>query len=682
MVSPKLSPYAYADNWSWISQDFREHFRAMQKVFNFVAALAMDIDYDKSWVWGATRTWRKQCQLLNSLFPSGEIQFDIRDSAKDLGIEIHYNKQTKLGSIADRIREGISRCEKLRWIPCDISQKSTIIQTGVWPAALHSADTQIVGDKLWGKLRRAATTALVGNHRNACSYLACTVLSTNIQDPLLYNICQMLRSIRRCAFLFPEFATEITKCAFDFDEKTVYGPAGALKRYLNKIGWHFATHQHLTGPGGFNIDIFNDSPKEIQKTLTSAWSYFVKMQIQHRKGIEHHELDLSLTAKVYRSITRVEQSIIALNLTGGYQTGAVKTVWTDDDDGSCPFRSQPDSRYHRILECPRFNDIRNRHISAIEILSTQRQEWIYLPIARKFQHEELLMVTHNNRRFPNHQEYHIPQPPQDESERLKFFTDGSCMFPTNDKARIAGWAVIQDTSQPNDQFSQIVQNHNCCPDKIPELQCVATGVVTKKQSAARAELSALAFICECVNKRYPENSADFYTDAQYVCNTIETIQQSPCIPLHHKMSNFDIVQKLVNNWNSEKYRVHKVKAHRAITDAKDSDDLWKIMANSCADLAASCAVKSVDAALLQTAREAEDFAKQEQKKLLDVFKFLVDLNVHQMKCLQENQKNNLLHLHSADGSVPCSNLVDNNSGNTDTNLSSFDVATTHLVNWL
>ncbi len=113
---------------------------------------------------------------------------------------------------------------------------STASQTGVWPAALHSADTQMVGDKHWRNLRRASTRALIGSHRNSSSYLACAALSTKIQDPLLYNICQMLRTMRRCAFLFPELAEKIAKFAYHFDEKIVYGPGGAMKKYLAKIG--------------------------------------------------------------------------------------------------------------------------------------------------------------------------------------------------------------------------------------------------------------------------------------------------------------------------------------------------------------------------------------------------------------------------------------------------------------
>ena len=83
-------------------------------------------------------------------------------------------------------------------------------------------------------------------------------------------------------------------------------------------------------------------------------------------------------AKVYGSLPAVQQNILALSLTGGFQTGAIKTIWTEDSDGNCPFCFKPDGRYHRILECKRFEDIRQTHQDAIHILTTKREDWIYL----------------------------------------------------------------------------------------------------------------------------------------------------------------------------------------------------------------------------------------------------------------------------------------------------------------
>ncbi len=55
--------------------------------------------------------------------------------------------QSRLSSAADRILDGIQRCKRLRWMPIEISQKALVIQSSIWPAALHGADSQYLGKK-------------------------------------------------------------------------------------------------------------------------------------------------------------------------------------------------------------------------------------------------------------------------------------------------------------------------------------------------------------------------------------------------------------------------------------------------------------------------------------------------------------------------------------------------------
>ena len=91
-------------------------------------------------------------------------------------------------------------------------------------------------------------------------------------------------------------------------------------------------------------------------------------------------------------------------------------------------------------------------------------------------------------------------------------------------------------------------------------------------------------------------------------------------------------------------------------------------------------IRSRTVTILEATKSAADYAKQESQRLKKVFSFLADLNLQQMKCLQENQKNSLLHLHSVDGSLP--SRTSTNNGNLETNHpegTSHDAAMMHLV---
>ena len=75
------------------------------------------------------------------------------------------------------------------------------------------------------------------------------------------------------------------------------------------------------------------------------------------------------------STTAIRQ--IAYNLTGGYQVGAVKAMWT-----SCPFCDQVDTHAHQQLECPAFLEVQQRHPRAIAYLrSNPHKLWLPLPIS-------------------------------------------------------------------------------------------------------------------------------------------------------------------------------------------------------------------------------------------------------------------------------------------------------------
>ena len=204
------------------------------------------------------------------------------------------------------------------------------------------------------------------------------------------------------------------------------------------------TSHVLVGPLGHKIDIFVHSPKEIQKIMNNSWAHFVKNQISHRKGISDHHLDSHTTVKIFQSFSPSEQTILSLNMLGRYQTGAIKAIWAADCEGESPFCSQQDSRPHRILQCPVFEKTREQHPQAIQILSEERKDWTYLPIPRLFPDSQFLPMVHNSRVFPKPEDYALSQLEHHPQSILRFFTDGSCSNPMFERAKIAGWSIIQD----------------------------------------------------------------------------------------------------------------------------------------------------------------------------------------------------------------------------------------------
>ena len=129
----------------------------------------------------------------------------------------------------------------------------------------------------------------------------------------------------------------------------------------------------------------------------------------------------------------------------------------------------------------------------------------------------------------------------------------------------------------------------------------------------------------------PDKKLEIFTDAQYVCNVLYAIEKQYKIPLHHKMANYDLISILNKHWNSAKHRIFKVKAHRKFEEAKDYNDLWKILGNHWADHAAAMAVAKINEEITKTADDAVSFEKSEQENLRTVLSYFIDLNIQQMK---------------------------------------------------
>ena len=235
-LSPRITPFAYADNWAWLSKTTKDNFDAWIKTLNMVAALRMIVSVSKSWIWVTNSKWIELLKCVNLLFPSQSESIPVLEHAKDLGEIIQYNKACFSRPLIERVDEAVFRIERLKNLPLNIEQKAIRIQTGIWSFGLYAADTHYVGMKHFSRLRRAAANALLGGFHHINPYIACIGISKYLMDPLLHVIVVALRSLRRLFSLDQNVAWLFVKLASSFDAKWAYGPASSLSNYLGKIG--------------------------------------------------------------------------------------------------------------------------------------------------------------------------------------------------------------------------------------------------------------------------------------------------------------------------------------------------------------------------------------------------------------------------------------------------------------
>lgn len=183
-----VRPFAYADNWSWMSSRQRAHYFAYQQVLRLTNVMRLSIDHAKSWHCGTKKDFREFCSHLAYLHPKGDVAVVIKTSVKDLGERVNYDKSVSLGFIKEKIDEAVSRMHRLEWLQAALQTKTKMLQACVWPLALYSSDTTYIGTHHYTALRRAALNCLVGKWHNASPVIACVFLSKFLTDPMLHTI--------------------------------------------------------------------------------------------------------------------------------------------------------------------------------------------------------------------------------------------------------------------------------------------------------------------------------------------------------------------------------------------------------------------------------------------------------------------------------------------------------------
>ena len=241
---------------------------------------------------------------------------------------------------------------------------------------------------------------------------------------------------------------------------------------------------------------------------------------------------------------------------------------------------------------------------------------------------------------------HMPDPVKlhqtvkDGKPHFTCFTDGACVLPTDPLCRRATWALVQDVSSNRSTRDEQTARVESLEDNlnIPDLRCITVSNTCGYQTPARSELQAVVYAIQCAIHTNASASVELFTDAQYVCNIVASLF-SNC-PQSHKTSNFDMVSHLKNLWDPNKFCIRKIKAHRKISEARNLDDLWCLLANHMADRAAACALNNEFLDVKILANDIHRFNQEEFVRLRYVYRYLADFNLEHIRLRKEKRLNN------------------------------------------
>jgi len=91
ILSDSVRPFAYADNWSWMSKTQKANFLAYQQMLRGTTVLRLQIDHGKSWHWGTKKEFREFCLTLENLHPQGDVSTQVKCCQRS-GRECHLQQ--------------------------------------------------------------------------------------------------------------------------------------------------------------------------------------------------------------------------------------------------------------------------------------------------------------------------------------------------------------------------------------------------------------------------------------------------------------------------------------------------------------------------------------------------------------------------------------------------------------
>ena len=557
----------YADNWSLKADNPQITEAAINITIHCANALKLLIDWAKTWCWRTSSIgkveWKRRMQ---ALLPQG-IQIHIVSAARELGYTMAYNKVQSRQTQRQRHDDAIKRILRLRKTRTNLHVKAQICADACLSKALFATMTYHVGNPWIKELRSLIAKTLVPDRRNSNPYIACQMLSPFVRDPEVHLIIDSVRSVRR--FLFSITPDEQKNFLYFASRHSgnyhaVFGPAGALRANLLRIGWQLDKHGWLLTDSQVQFHILQDNLPDIIRFLEHCWmKHVMQCRITRKDWQQFPTPNRVATTKLLRKLTHNQQQVLASQITGAYMLGHQR-LHVEDAVEECSLCGQTEDIYHRVLNCPELQHIRTDHTQVVSFLSEHHPCHMYLPV--EYQIEDYEFQTWFFQQLPDAEL--LPDVlddalnEMDAGQRPTFWTDGSCNTPHNVSHRRAAYGIVYHPQICQQTIVNLVENfkiHNVVPSSF---QVLGSAACQGAQTIPRAEMQAILTLMKHLD------SAKIFTDSQYVIDQVARLGIMLDKFKFHHCPNFDLLSTLWDRLQVGDYILEKIKAHdlRPLTD--------------------------------------------------------------------------------------------------------------------
>ena len=183
---------------------------------------------------------------------------------------------------------------------------------------------------------------------------------------------------------------------------------------------------------------------------------------------------------------------------------------------------------------------------------------------------------------------------------------------------------MQDTSQTDEErLSCLARLHD--HQHLPEcMRVMCTSLTDQDQTINRSELRA---VCQALRSSLlvEFRHCDIFSDSQYACNCVAKYCVGKC-PVGSQ-PNSDILTEMQAIWAPDRHRLKWVRAHRRLSEARDSVEAWDIL-------------QTEQPIVVATVNALAGHIEQEAKMLRGTFRCMISISLAKVDRLRNISKRN------------------------------------------
>ena len=432
-LNHSIGLYTYVDDWQLTFEDSDSFGIIWAHVQEFARIMDVDIDCKKSFLWAAYGADRAALRSHHHV--------DVVLSAKDLGAHHNFCRRKGNAHIVARVKALQQHWNQLAASQSPYYQKVRSLYQVAWPRAFVGISITALGSQHFATLRTGAIRGLKASRIGSNPVLHLATNGVGV-DPEMWAIMQSFRELRDLSN-FEATWNVLTLLASDPDCVPANGPTALLSERCRRLGW-------VPLPSGLMQDdsgqfcVLTQHWDALVARIVAAWPKIMASEVAHRPSFQGIQFaDLTEVLPALKRYGPADQVYLRCCLDGTLYTDTTKNAEDRGPGSLCVCCGAPDSFFHRIWQCPYFEDCRENfpyhnllpmlpqclscHGWPIKSAAVEHlQQWFHQP-APDFRN---LML-----------------PPGLITGTIHLFTDGACACPAEPKVRFASWALTMACSR-------------------------------------------------------------------------------------------------------------------------------------------------------------------------------------------------------------------------------------------